>query len=109
MKYVFIVMVVIAGCAHKETSSQIRARLDSRWESQLGSATKSELIEDFGIPDWCRKEESGEESCRFFKRKGTQWVGEKKTEKRYYSTYDEILADFDNQGKLKNFKTNAQR
>ena len=100
---------LLAGCVHKETSADARKALDSKWEEQLGQATKSELIEAFGSPEWCRKDDSGEESCRFFRRKGTVWIGEKKTEKKYYSTFDEILADFDGTGKLKSFKASSQR
>lgn len=108
MKYLFIVLV-LAACAHKETSTAARKKLDSKWEGAVGEATKSELIEDFGTPEWCRKDDAGEESCRFYRRKGTQWIGEKKTDRKHYSAYDEILADFDSTGKLKSFKANAQR
>lgn len=106
---IILVLVGMSGCAHKETSSEARSQLDSRWESQLGSATKSELIEDFGTPEWCRKDDSGEESCRFFRPKGTKWIGAHKMDRSYYSAFDEILADFDSVGKLKAFKANAQR
>ncbi len=101
--------IFLAGCAHKESSADARKRLDSKWEEQLGQATKSELIEDFGSPEWCRKDDAGEESCRFYRRKNTQWVGEKKTDRKAYSAYDEVLADFDSTGRLKTFKANAQR
>lgn len=104
-----LAILFMFGCAHRESSKEARAKLDAQWESQIGAATKSELIEGFGTPEWCRKDDSGEESCRFYRRKGTQWVGAKKLDKTYYSAYDEILVDFDGQGKLKNFKANAQR
>ncbi|MBI1861500.1 MAG: hypothetical protein HYR96_11340 [Deltaproteobacteria bacterium] len=102
-------LLFLAGCAHHSTSEQAREKLDSRWEDEIGKATKSELIEDFGNPEWCRSDDLGVESCRFYRSKGRKWLGEKKMEKSHYSTFDEILVDFDSSGKLKTFKANAQR
>ena len=111
MKTTLLISFVIlaSGCAHKSTSAEARDRIESKWEDRVGKATKIDLIEDFGTPEWCRRDDAGEESCRFYRRKGMKWIGESKHERSYYSTYDEILVDFDGSGKLKSFKANAQR
>lgn len=105
-----LLLSLLCSCAHHETSRDASKALQFKWESELGKATKAELVEDFGTPDWCRSVESaGTESCHFYRRKGTHWVGEKKVEKHPYVTFDEIFADFDSSGLLKSFKAQAQR
>jgi hypothetical protein len=110
VRWVFTAIILGAiSCAHKETSSDAKKKLDTQWEKQIGVATKAQLIEDFGRPEWCRKNETGEETCRFYRKKGTRWVGEEKLDKKNYESFDEVLADFGYDGKLKNLKTSAQR
>lgn len=102
---------VVAGCASKQTASStdVKKELETKWEKRVGSATKSDFVEDFGDPEWCRpSEDTGTETCRFYKKKGTKWMGEK-TDRKHYEAFDEIVADFDSKGVLRSFKANAQR
>ena len=72
--------------------------------------TKTDLIETFGSPEWCKMEESGSETCRFYRKKGTRWIGDKKQkDKKPIETGDQVIAEFDKEGILRSFKASAQR
>ena len=103
-----VAIVSLIGCASKETSAEAQARIEKKYEERVGTARKAELIEDFGTPEWCRANDSGVETCRFFKKKGTKWMGEKR-DRTHYTTYDEIVAEFDEKNVLRAFKASAQR
>lgn len=96
------------SCSSKKTTAEAKSELDSRWTKKVGSATKSEFIEEFGHAEWCKAEAGGGETCRFFMKKGIRWAGDK-TEKKAIVQYDEVVASFDPAGHLREFKTNAQR
>lgn len=103
-------MLFVAGCGSKKTSSDdALAKLESRFSDRVGKARKSELVEYFGTADWCRSNEStGGETCRFYKKTGTAWVGEKRDKKNYLQ-FDEVLVEFDSKGILREFTPSAQR
>jgi hypothetical protein len=105
-----ILAIALSSCAHKETTSaDAKKALVGRYEERIGKATKEDLIEDFGNPEWCRpQEETGNETCRFYRKKDTKWMGGKK-DRVHYEAYDQIFADFDSSGVLKTFKASAQR
>ena len=99
----------LGGCAGKETTTDAREKLESTWAPQIGKATKAEFVEKYGDAEWCKPhEESGEETCRFYLKKGTKWLGDKK-DRKHFESGDDVVADFDNTGVLKAFKAKAQR
>jgi len=106
---IFFIFVIVS-CASKQTSSSdARQELDDKWMKRVGSATKSDFVEHFGNAEWCRSQATGEETCRFYKKVATKWIGESKRDKKNYDSFDEVIADFDTNGTLKSFKANAQR
>lgn len=106
---VVMICMVVAGCASKEeTSADATKKLDANFSPKVGEATKNDLVEHFGNPEWCRPEDNGEETCRFHRKMATKWIGEKR-EKKSYDTFDELMALFDVSGKLKDLKVKAQR
>ena len=96
------------NCSSKKTTSDAKPDLDTNWTKKVGTATKNELIEEFGRAEWCKSEGGGGETCRFFMKKGIRWAGDK-TDKKAIVQYDEIVASFDPKGVLREFKSNAQR
>ena len=118
MKKVLTVLAIVslslsAACASKsstETSAEAKKQLDDKWSPKVGTATKSEFVEEFGNASWCRPKESGdgEETCRFLRNKGTKWLGEK-TDRKSVTQHDEIVAEFDHNGVLRSYKSTAQR
>ena len=97
------------GCASKETTADAKKKLDVAYEQRVGSATKEDMIEDFGNPEWCRPDENtGDETCRFYRKKGTKWMGDKK-DRKHIDQYDDVVAQFDTKGVLRSFKAKAQR
>jgi len=102
-------LFLIAGCAHQQESSQeAESKLNETFGEKIGVAKKSELVEHFGTAQWCRPNDFGGETCRFYRKKGTQWVGEKR-QKTSYLQYDEGIAVFDQDGILKRFTGGSQR
>ena len=111
MKLFLVVLtgLILTGCASKQTSSaDARQDLENKWSKRVGSATKSDFIEQFGTAEWCRPQPTGDETCRFYKKLATKWMGESKRDKKSYEAFEEVVADFDSNGTLKTFKANAQ-
>ena len=109
---IFIVLSVIyTGCSSApETSKQAQEKLEENFSEKIGSATKTDLIEYFGNAQWCKLEDSGRETCRFYRKKGVKWIGEKdQKDKKALETGDQIIAEFDREGILRAFKASAQR
>jgi allantoicase len=110
--FVALGMAALVGCASNETkSSQARERLENRFAAKIGRATKADFIEEFGPPQWCRPKETGDETCRFARKVGTKWVGDKndKTDRRRVEQYDNVVVEFDGYGKLRAFEVDTQR
>jgi hypothetical protein len=108
----FSLLLVLASCSHKkETTAEAGKNLEDKWTPKVGSATKNEFIEEYGNPEWCKQEDSGLETRRFYRKKGTKWIGDKETkrDKKPIEQYDQVIADFDTHGVLKAFKSSAQR
>jgi len=104
-----LLVLAMAGCGSSPTrSTDVREDLDGEWKDRVGKATKSDLIEKFGNAEWCRPQESGSETCRFYRKVGTKWTGEK-LDRKHYEQFDEVVADFGSDGKLRAYKANAQR
>lgn len=105
-------LFVLAACASTEKgggdSSTARRDLEERYNNKIGVARKEDFVQELGPANWCRPSSSGEESCRFYKKIATKWMGEK-TDRTHREAYDEVFADFDSNGVLKSFKANAQR
>lgn len=114
MKHVAITVVGIAlaglvGCAgNKVNSAEATKQLEAKWSPAVGKATKQEFVENYGDAEWCKPEESGEETCRFYLKKGTKWLGDKK-DRKHFEQGDDVVATFDGAGVLKSFKAKAQR
>jgi len=105
-----LVPMLWVGCASKKTtSSEAVDQLEEKWAAKVGQATKSDFVEQFGNAEWCRPSATGEETCRFYKKKATVWTGDNKRDKKSYEAFDEVVAEFDMSGKLKSYKANAQR
>lgn len=110
-KVIFLVITLaFAGCAGKSTQSSADALkdLNDRYSKKVGASTKSELVEEFGPADWCEQRPGGSETCRFYKSMGVQWKGDKENRTRY-EAFDEVVADFDGKGVLRDYKAKSQR
>ena len=104
-----LVFLLSLNCASKKiNTSDAKQELEDKYSKQIGTATKSDFMEQFGNAEWCRPQPSGDETCRFYLKRGTRWLGEKR-DRKSYEQFDEIVADFDSAGKLKSFTANAQR
>lgn len=103
--------LILTSCSHHhETTKEALANLEQDFSSKVGTANKGDLIESFGNAEWCKVEDSGTETCRFYRKKGTKWIGEKKQkDKKPVETGDQIIAEFDKEGILRSFKASAQR
>jgi len=112
-KTVFItIALLLTSCAgKKETTTEAAEKLKSKWDPKVGSATKNEFIEEYGNPEWCKQSDTGAETCRFYRKKGTKWIGDKQTkrDKKPVEQYDQVIADFDENGVLKKFTSKSQR
>jgi len=98
-----------ASCASTGTGSQeARQDVEDSLVRKVGIATKSDLTEQFGKPDWCKQEPTGVEKCRFLTITGTKWKGSKKYQKSY-NTYDEVNAEFGADGTLRSYRVNVQK
>ncbi len=116
MKYVgigimTIVMFTFSGCSSTpETTKEAQTRLDETFTEKIGSTTKTELVEIFGNAEWCKVEDSQRETCRFYRKKGVKWIGEKnQKDKKPIEQSDQIIAEFDKEGILRTFKVTTQR
>jgi hypothetical protein len=99
----------MSACASKPSSSgEATSKLEDKWKSKIGVARKTDFIEDYGTAEWCRNETSGEETCRFYKKGKTRYLGDGR-DKKAVENYDEVVADFAVDGTLKSFKANSQR
>lgn len=112
MRYAPLVLVFLAlgACSSSKVKSSADALKDihKKYQEQIGKATKSDLVEEFGQADWCEQKPSGPETCRFYKALGTMWKGDKENRTRY-EAFDEVVAEFDAQGTLRDYKAKSQR
>lgn len=104
-------MFLIVACSSgPETTKEAKEKLEENFSEKIGTATKGDLVEYFGNAEWCKLEDSGRETCRFYRKKGTKWIGEKnQKDKKAIETGDQIIAEFDQEGILRGFKASAQR
>lgn len=103
-------LLLLLGCAAPKTnSSEAREALEKKYSSKVGSAKKQDLVEHFGQPEWCHPDSGSGETCRFYQKIGTNWVGQGKRDKKSYEAFDELVTVFDSQGVLREIKANAQR
>ena len=107
--YVALALAVV-GCASQKVveSSNASKDLEDRYSGRVGAATKTDFVQEFGNANWCRPQPTGEETCRFYKKLTVKWDGEK-TDRTHREAFDEMIADFDQNGVLKSFKANSQR
>ncbi|MBM4304692.1 MAG: hypothetical protein FJ112_10260 [Deltaproteobacteria bacterium] len=106
-----LVTLLLLSCSSSpQTSKEAKEHIEKNFNEKIGSATKTDLIESYGNPEWCQVEDSGNETCRFYKKIGTKWIGEKKQkDKRPVETGDQVIVSFDKDGILRSFKASAQR
>ena len=106
----FSLLTLLAACSSEKVTDSGSARRDieERYNNRVGVATKQDFVQEFGPANWCRQQPTGDESCRFYKKITTKWMGEK-TDRVHRETFDEVIAEFDSNGVLKSFKANAQR
>ncbi len=111
LSLIILAPLLMSSCSSTpETSQQAKEKLEQNYSKKIGSSTKTDLIETFGNPEWCKMEESGSETCRFYRKKGTRWIGDKKQiDKKPIETGDQVIAEFDKEGILRSFKASAQR
>jgi hypothetical protein len=92
----------------KNNTTEARANIEDDLKDWVGSATKEDIQEKFGSPEWCKQGVTGEETCRFRVENGTVWKGSKKFRKSY-TAYDEVMATFGANDALKSYKVKSQR
>lgn len=114
MKQLFLSLfglVALIGCTNPgKTTSDAQKSLIDTYTPKIGTATKNELMEHFGNPEWCKLEDNGTETCRFYRKSGTKWIGEKtQKDKKSLEQFEQLIADFDGNGILKGFKASAQK
>lgn len=101
----------VGGCASAPpttTSGEARKALEDKYTPMIGSARKSDFVTEFGNAAWCKPKDTGAETCRFYKKIMTKWTGDKK-DRKSYEMFDQIVAEFDPNGQLRSFETDAQR
>lgn len=101
---------ILSNCATKRTTvtGEAHEDLTQKYKGQVGVATKTDFVEEFGSADWCQPKGGGAETCRFVKKMGVKWTGDKLNRKQH-ELYDEVITDFDSQGILKTFEAKSQR
>ena len=114
MKKMLMVLIPLSlslSCTNKEvTTAEAEKKLSDKYTPKVGVATKNEIMEEFGNPEWCKPDASGSETCRFYRKKGTKWIGEKEQkDKKALERFEQIIADFDTNGILRGFKSSAQQ
>ncbi len=104
------VVLILVGCSSTPVaSSDAQAGLEAKYGARVGKAVKADFVQDFGTPQWCKPESlTGTETCRFYKKLETKWIGEK-PDRKPFDTYDEVVAEFDASGTLRAFKAKSQR
>ncbi len=105
-----LALLALGACSGSKvkTSAEALKDIHKKYEERVGKATKSELVEEFGQADWCEQKPAGPETCRFYKPMGTMWKGDKENRTRY-EAFDEVVAEFDPQGVLRDYKARSQR
>jgi hypothetical protein len=107
--HALFMLLVVAACSTTSTDSgNARKSIEDKYNERIGKATKQDFVQEFGDANWCRSQPTGDESCRFYKRIGTRWIGEK-PDRVPHEMFDEIYSDFDSNGVLKSIKVNSQR
>ncbi|MBY0371639.1 hypothetical protein K2X33_13215 [bacterium] len=102
--------LVLSACASKKAANTEGAldALNQKYSERVGKAYKTELVEEFGTASWCEPQPGGGESCRFYKSLGSRWRGDKENRNRY-EAFDEVIADFDAGGLMRDYKARSQR
>lgn len=104
-----IVLFVTACSSTREvTSDNATTDFAKTFNSKLGTANKADLVSEFGGLEWCRQENAPGETCRFHFKKGKRWAGKDRF-KKAVEQYEEITAQFDENGILRSFKSKYQR
>lgn len=115
MKFVliFLFAVILVSCASKPVTQTTTARIDleKKWKPRIGSATKADIVEELGNPEWCMQDDSGSsETCRFSRKTGVKYVGEADdNDKKRVDQFDQIIGTFDRQGVLRDIEVKTQR
>ena len=103
------ITLLVTACATSQTvTSHSKEDLVEEWTPKVGVATRSDFVEKFGNAEWCRRRDSGAETCRFYNKKGVKWLGTGQ-DKKSYIQYDQVVADFDGNGILRSFEGDSQR
>ncbi len=106
-----LAIFLLIGCASSEikmSSHEAKEKLEKKYSSKIGVIGVQELTEDFGPPEWCKDSETGTRVCRFYRKYETKWTGPK-TDRKHYDTFDEIVAEFGYDGKLRSYEIRTQR
>ena len=88
-----------AGCSHQTSSGPAPVVVPTKYKPKIGKTRKQDLQEQFGDPDWCIGDGTGE-ICRF--RRGTQ-----QQDARHRDIVEELVVGFDAQGVLKGIKSGS--
>lgn len=105
-----LMVLALVSCASQKTmeSGEAKQALENKFAPRVGAASKQDFVQEFGPASWCRSQPTGDETCRFYKKMETKWMGDPKN-RVARETYDEVIAEFDENGVLKTIKTGAQR
>lgn len=108
-----LALTVLVSCASKPTTQTAEARkdLEKTWKARIGAMSKADVVEEFGNPEWCVQDDNGAtETCRFARKKGVKWVGEKDDmDKKRVDQFDQIIGTFDRTGILRDIEVKSQR
>jgi len=104
-----LVSFLSAACAVFTFSSQsAREKIVKAYQPKIGKATKADFEYDFGTPEWCKKNHTGTERCRYYRSFNRVEEG-KGFDYRSYIPFDEVLATFDSNGTLEEFNVISVR
>lgn len=106
-----ILLFLIIGCSSstvKTTSYDAKEMLEKKYADKIGVFGVQEFTEEFGPPEWCNDLDTGNKVCRFYRKYETKWTGPK-TDRKHYDVFDEVVAEFGYDGKLRSYKVQVQR
>lgn len=102
------ILGLLASCASSGPTADPNTDYIAAFQSRVNTASKNDLVTDYGGLEWCKPDGQTGETCRFYYRKGKGWQGKERF-KKAVEFYDQIDARFDQNGILKTFTYKNRR